>query len=88
MPFTELYHYEGCAKFVADYLEYEELVFPNRLPDIIPSPANVLDWQAGDAFDFAITLCSMLIGSGYDAYVCYGTAHKAITTKDESLMDC
>ena len=30
----------------------------------------------------------MLIGSGYDAYVVYGTAPKAITTKDESLMDC
>lgn len=88
MPFTELYHYEGCAKFVADYMEYEELVYPNRLPDIIPSPANSLEWQAGDCFDFSIVLCSMLIGSGYDAYVVYGTAPKSITTKDESLMDC
>jgi len=29
-----------------------------------------------------------LIGVGYDAYVCYGTAPKEITTKNESLMDC
>lgn len=44
LPYTELYDYEGCAKFVANYLEYEELVEPNRLPEIIPSPANVLEW--------------------------------------------
>jgi len=61
---------------------------PNRLPETIPSPANVLEWQAGDCFDFAITLCSLLLGTGYDAYVVYGTAPKCITTKDESLMDC
>ena len=33
-------------------------------------------------------LCSLLIGTGYDAYVVYGTAPKEITTRDESLMDC
>ena len=54
----------------------------------MPSPANVICWQAGDSFDFAIVLCSLLLGTGYDAYVVYGTAPKAITTKDESLMDC
>ena len=88
MPFTELYDYKKCAKFISDYMQYEELDRPNRLPEMIPSPANVLEWQAGDCFDFAIALCSMLIGTGYDAYVVYGTAPKAITTKDESLMDC
>jgi hypothetical protein len=30
----------------------------------------------------------LLIGTGYDAYVVYGTAPKCITTKDESLMEC
>jgi len=87
LPYTELYDYQNCAKFVANYLEYEELAEPDKLPEIIPSPANVLDeWQAGDAFDFAIALCSLLIGTGYDAYVVYGTAPKFITTKDESLL--
>ena len=62
---------------------------PDRLPEVIPSPANVLDeWQAGDCFDFAILLCSLLIGVGYKAYVVYGTAPKEITTKDESNMEC
>jgi hypothetical protein len=73
---------------VADFLEYEELSIPNKLPKIIPSPANVLQWQAGDAFDFSIVLCSLLIGCGYDAYCVYGAAPKQITTKDEALMDC
>jgi hypothetical protein len=45
----------------------------------------VLDWQIGDSFDFAIVLCSLLIGVGYNAYVVYGTAPKKITTRDESM---
>ena len=48
----------------------------------------MLNWQDGDCFDFAVTLCSLLVGVGYDAYVVYGTAPKEITTKDESLMEC
>ena len=89
LPFTQLYNYQDCAKFVSNYLEYEELAVPDQLPEVIPSPANVLDeWQTGDCFDFAIVLCSLLIGVGYNAYVVYGTAPKEITTKDESDMIC
>ena len=88
LPFVELYEWEKCAKFVADFLEYEELSEPDKFPSVIPSPANVLNEQAGDCFDFSIALCSLLIGAGYDAFVVYGTAPKQITTKDESLMDC
>jgi hypothetical protein len=88
LPFTELYEWEKCSKFIADYLEYEELTDPTKFPSIIPSPANVLNDQAGDCFDFSIVLCSLLIGAGYDAFVVIGTAPKKITTRDESLMDC
>lgn len=88
LPYTELYEWDKCAKFISDFLEYEELQEPNKLPKTIPSPANVLEWQAGDSFDFAIALCSLLIGCGYDAYVVYGTAPREITTKDEALMEC
>ena len=88
LPYTELYEWDKCAKFISDFLEYEELQEPNKLPKIIPSPANVLEWQAGDSFDFANVLCSLLIGCGYDAYVVYGTAPREITTKDEALMEC
>jgi len=88
LPFTELYEWEKCAKFVSDYIDYEELEEPDKFPSIIPSPANILEWQAGDAFDMSIVLCSLLNGAGYDAYVVHGTAPKRITLKDESLMDC
>ena len=73
---------------MSDYLEYEDLEYPDAVPEFIPSPANVLNWQAGDCFDFSIVLCSLLIGAGYDAYVVHGTAPKFITTKNESLMEC
>lgn len=88
LPFVELYDWEKCSKFIADFLEYEELMNPDEYPDRIPSPANVLLWQAGDSFDFSIALCSLLLGAGYDAYVVIGTAPKYITTRDESLMEC
>ena len=88
LPYTQLYEWDKCAKFISDYLEYEELHEPCEFPRQIPSPKNVLDWQAGDCFDFSIVLCSLLIGAGYDAYVVYGTAPKRITTKDESRMEC
>jgi len=32
LPYTELYDYEGAAKFIASYLDYEELAQPNVLP--------------------------------------------------------
>lgn len=88
LPYTELYNWEMCSKFVAEFLEYEELNPPEIFPKQIPSPANVLSWQAGDCFDYSIVLCSLLIGSGYDAYCVYGSAPKKITTNDESLMPC
>ena len=62
MPYVQLYDYKTCASFCSNYLEYEELNHPNKLPETIPSPANVLEWQAGDCFDIAIVLCSLLIG--------------------------
>lgn len=31
-------------------------------------------------------LCSILLGTGYDAYVCVGRAPREVTTKNESLM--
>ena len=56
LPYTELYEWKECAEFISNFLEYEELDPPNALPDYIPSPANIIDWQAGDSFDFSILL--------------------------------
>lgn len=32
LPYTELYEWEKCAKFVADFIEYEELPEPEKFP--------------------------------------------------------
>eukprot|EP00357_Protocruzia_adherens_P037882 CAMPEP_0114983882 /NCGR_PEP_ID=MMETSP0216-20121206/6955_1 /TAXON_ID=223996 /ORGANISM="Protocruzia adherens, Strain Boccale" /LENGTH=833 /DNA_ID=CAMNT_0002345931 /DNA_START=33 /DNA_END=2534 /DNA_ORIENTATION=+ len=86
MAFLELYDHLHCAKFVANFLDYEELTVPNRFPSVIPSPTNILQWQAGDCFDFAMALTSLLIGAGYDAYFVYGKAPRYVTQKDQGVM--
>lgn len=86
LGYLELYKYEECARYLSQFLAYEELDPPDRFPTVIPSPSNILAWQKGDCFDFAILLCSMLIGVGYDAYCVYGIAPREVTTKNESLM--
>lgn len=88
VPYPELYDYEKCSKFISEFLEYEELNPPNKFPEYIPAPDNVLYWQIGDCFDFSIVLCSLLIGAGYNAFVVYGVAPRFITTKDESNLPC
>lgn len=88
VPYPELYEYDKCAKFISDFIEYEELSPPNEFPEYLPAPDNTLLWQIGDCFDISIVLCSLLIGVGYNAYVVYGTAPRFITTKDESNLDC
>jgi hypothetical protein len=44
LPFTKLYEWENCSKFVSEFIEYEELFEPDKFPEVIPSPTNVLDW--------------------------------------------
>jgi len=84
LAYPELYDYKKCAKFISEFIEYEELNPPFEFPKYIPAPDNVLKWQIGDCFDISIVLCSLLIGAGYNAYVVYGIAPRYITTKDEA----
>lgn len=87
--YAELYDLEPCARFIADYLEYEPLENPIMPPESIPSPYTVLGtWKAGDSFDLSMALCSLLIGVGYDAYVCMGYAPKEITENDQTRDTC
>ena len=41
-------------------------------------------WQAGDCFDMAQLLCSLLLGVGYDAYVVSGYAKQTTTHCDQA----
>ena len=84
LPHMELYDYAQCANFVADFIKYEPLELQTQLPQHMPSCSAVLDWQAGDCFDQAQVLCSLLLGVGYDAYVVSGYAPRAITMCDQS----
>jgi len=84
LPFQDPYNYDMCAKFVADFIRYEPLELASQLPQHMPSPSAVLGWQAGDCFDMAQTLCSLLLGVGYDAYVVSGYAPATITRCDQT----
>lgn len=84
LAYQEVYDYDKCAKFVADYIRYEPLELASQLPQHMPSPSATLEWQAGDCFDMAQVLASLLLGVGYDAYVVCGYAPAAITRCDQT----
>ncbi|KAF1596093.1 UNVERIFIED_CONTAM: Dynein regulatory complex subunit 7, partial [Eudyptes robustus] len=88
LPYTELYHWDGCASFVSDYLTVEPLKSPITPPGSLYSPTTILKYQRGNCFDFSVLLCSMLIGAGYDAYCVHGYATRKICTLDETLELC
>jgi len=88
LPYKELYEYRPCAQFLANFFNYEELNPPDRYPSVMPAPASVLKWQAGDCFDLSIAVCSLLIGVGYDAYCVSGFAPRFITTRNEARSAC
>ncbi|NXQ95038.1 DRC7 protein, partial [Sagittarius serpentarius] len=88
LPYTELYHWDGCASFVSDYLTMEPLKSPVTPPSSLYSPTTILKYQKGNCFDFSVLLCSMLIGAGYDAYCVHGYATRDICTLDKTLELC
>lgn len=67
------------ATFVANSIRYEPLEHPHLPPDYVVSPQTTLEWQQGDSFDMSVLLASLLIGAGYNAYVCIGYADKCLT---------
>uniref|UniRef100_A0A8D0F5Z0 Dynein regulatory complex subunit 7 n=1 Tax=Strix occidentalis caurina TaxID=311401 RepID=A0A8D0F5Z0_STROC len=88
LPYTELYHWDGCASFVSDYLTMEPLKSPITPPSSLYSPTTILKYQRGNCFDFSVLLCSMLIGAGYDAYCVHGYATREMCTLDKTLELC
>ncbi|XP_065589395.1 dynein regulatory complex subunit 7 [Cyrtonyx montezumae] len=88
LPYTELYHWDGCASFISDYLTMEPLKCPLTPPSLLFSPTTILKYQRGNCFDFSVLLCSLLIGAGYDAYCVNGYATHNICSLDETLEEC
>ncbi|XP_069312550.1 dynein regulatory complex subunit 7 [Eulemur rufifrons] len=72
LPYPDLYNWDGCAQFVSDFLTMVLLPDPLRPPATLYSSTTVLKYQKGNCFDFSTLLCSLLIGSGYDAYCVNG----------------
>jgi len=88
LNYTELYDLDGCASFVSDFMAYESLEDHLHPPEFLPSPMSALGWQAGDCFDCATVLTSLLIGAGYDAYVVVGYAQSAVCDNVQTDTMC
>ncbi|XP_058135927.1 dynein regulatory complex subunit 7 isoform X2 [Dasypus novemcinctus] len=76
MPYPDLYNWDGCAQFVADFLT------------MVPLPDPLKPYQKGNCFDFSTLLCSMLIGAGYDAYCVSGYGSRDLCSMDLTREVC
>ncbi|XP_055851877.1 coiled-coil domain-containing protein lobo [Episyrphus balteatus] len=74
---------EGCAEFVADFIEYQPLENPGALPPFLVSPTTLLRRRCGNSFEMATLLCSMLIGAGFPALVVSGSAKRDTVNNDQ-----
>lgn len=86
LPYNAIYEYPGTVKFVYEYCVYETLENVKELPSHAPSPHSIFNWQRGDSLDYAVALCSLLLGVGYDAYVVSGYAPEWITHGRQSHL--
>ncbi|KXS13619.1 hypothetical protein M427DRAFT_500237 [Gonapodya prolifera JEL478] len=87
LPFRQLYNYDTCARFVADYITYVPLQPPHELPQAVFSPSFTLHLQLGTCFDISVLLVSLLRGAGYEAFVVSGYATREVTLVDETRGD-
>ncbi|XP_037396692.1 dynein regulatory complex subunit 7 isoform X4 [Pygocentrus nattereri] len=88
LPYPELYHWQGCASFVSDFLSLEPLDPPVDPPHKLRSPTWVLRTQRGTCFEFSTLLCSLLLGAGYNAYCVSGYAVKQMCLLNQSRQEC
>ena len=69
LEYTEFYNWESIAAFIKDYLTPMNLENATELPTQLSSPQTIIDNQAANCFEYSNVLVSLLVGSGYDAYV-------------------
>ncbi|CAL6108366.1 Conserved_hypothetical protein [Hexamita inflata] len=70
---------QKLAQFVADAVNYEQLKDATSYSRYVMAPQTTLEWQKGDSIDISLLLCSLLLGAGFNAYVCLGTADRRLT---------
>mmetsp|Transcript_16362 Transcript_16362/g.19352 ORF Transcript_16362/g.19352 Transcript_16362/m.19352 type:complete len:927 (+) Transcript_16362:60-2840(+) len=88
LPFRQVYDLHDAADLVANFLHYEPLEEALSPPSYLPSPSQVMEWGCGDSFDFAMLLCSFLLGAGYDAFVVHGRAPIDVCLRNQSKITC
>ncbi|XP_022052450.2 dynein regulatory complex subunit 7 isoform X4 [Acanthochromis polyacanthus] len=88
MVHHELVTWQGCASFVASFLNLELLEPPVDPPRHMFSSTTVLKRQRATCFEFSTLLCSLLLGGNYDAYCVSGYAVKEMCLLDQSLQKC
>ena len=57
-------------------------------PESLVSPTLVLSRQRGNCFDYAVLLCSLLVGVGYDAYCVCGYATREVSQHNLTRKTC
>ncbi|XP_051166732.1 dynein regulatory complex subunit 7 isoform X2 [Leptopilina boulardi] len=88
LPYPELSTWQGCAKFVSDYVTYEAPKWPHAMPERIRSPTWLTIFQTGNSFECSSLLASLLIGQGYNAYVVSGYASREQVNCDQTKRPC
>ncbi|XP_060783023.1 dynein regulatory complex subunit 7 isoform X2 [Neoarius graeffei] len=88
ISYSKLYDWQGCARFISDFLTLELLDCPTEVPKQLYSPTWVVRTRRGTCFDFSTLLCSLLLGAGYDAYCVSGYAVKEMCLFDLSQQEC
>jgi hypothetical protein len=83
LPYAELYDYQACAAYVANYLTYDLLEDAEAFPHRLVSPTTTMAWQVGNCVEISIVLTSLLIGAGYNAYTVLGYASRAVVDNDQ-----
>eukprot|EP00759_Apiculatamorpha_spiralis_P037279 PhF_6_TR37188/c0_g1_i1/m.54793 len=84
LQFEELYDADKLVLFLANYIRYEELDDKFSLPIVVNSPTTTLKWQVGNCIEMCLTVCSVLLGVGYDAYVVVGYATEDVCTNNQT----
>ncbi|XP_038124475.1 dynein regulatory complex subunit 7-like [Cyprinodon tularosa] len=84
----DLFYWQDCSSFVADFLSLRPLEPPTELPRQLFSPTYVLSNQKATCFESSTLLCSMLLARNYHAYCVSGYTSREMCLLDQSLQQC
>ncbi|KAJ8674312.1 hypothetical protein QAD02_005574 [Eretmocerus hayati] len=88
LSYPDLTTWQGCAKFVSDFVKYEPPGEIITLPEHLHSPTHLLSHQRGNSFEMSTLLVCLLLGLGYNAYVVSGYASREVSLCDLTMISC